>query len=103
MDYLLWQCEECVLVRRKIDDIPGGGHVARHLLRRLDPPQLYQPVPDLLEGLSQQLCGLTVTLGADDGGLLDLFCSFYQELGLLCFLLGDLQYQLLIFSRDSSL
>ena len=44
----------------------------------------------LLDGLTNQLCGTSLTLGTDDGGLLFLTGFVDHEGGALGFLLGDL-------------
>jgi len=87
---LLGQRQQGVLTLRQIDHVSTRCHVSGNFLGSLDPAQLDKTFASVDECLGQQLCCLGVSLGRNDGGLLDLLGLFDQEPGLLCLLLSHL-------------
>lgn len=85
------QCQEGLLVRGEVHNIPGLPHVLSDLLSRLNPPELHKTLSDLLKSLGEKVSSLGVSLGVNNGGSLDLLSLFHKEFGLFRFLLGDLQ------------
>lgn len=81
--------EEHVLPPREVHDVPAPAERLRHLLRRLDPAQLHQRRA-ALRRLRDELRGLRLTLGADDGGAALLLRPEHDELGPLRLLLRHL-------------
>jgi hypothetical protein len=69
--------------------IPAVLQDSRDILRVLKLPQI-NVTSALLDGLTNQLCGTSLTLGADNSGLLFLAGFVDHEGGALGFLLGDL-------------
>ena len=85
------QCQEGLLVRGKVDNIPGLPHVLSNVLCRLNPPELHKTLSDLLKSFGEKLSSLGVSLGVNNGGSLDLLSLLHKEFGLFRLLLSDLR------------